>query len=260
MRKPVTIALAIVMVALAGVIMWQLGCVWEPIYQGKALSVWLEEYDNHFLFLNSPSRDQAKSAIRQIGTNALPVLLEWAAARDSTLKKKAMVLAKRQSLFKIHFCSADEYHARSDAGFSALGPLAKPAVPALIDLLGRGEDEVRVAAAYDLMWIGPEAQEAVPVLVKCLSDTNRLVCFRATRCLGHIHMRPEIAVPALIQNLGQPSVPQRETIAALVAFGAQARPAVPNLLLLLNDNDPMARAAALMRSNKSTLNPPQKLE
>ena len=74
---------------------------------------------------------------------------------------------------------------------------------------------------------------ASPTASLRLSDPNNLVRFRATRCLAHIHMKPELVVPALVQSLGQARVPERETIAALVAFGAQAKPAVSNLLALV---------------------------
>jgi hypothetical protein len=246
MRKRVQIALAVLLLVVVGVIAWQVLRSSEPVYQGRPLSGWLDQWEKSSLFPGSEARNQAQAAIRQIGTNALPLFLEWAAAHDSILKKKVMALAKRQSLIKVHLRSEEDYHARSDAGFSALGPMAKPAVPALIDLLSHEDDQVRVAAAFDLMWIGPEAQESVPALAKCLSSTNSWILrFRATRCLAHIHMRPEMAVPGLVQNLGQSGVPERETIGALVAFGAQAKPAVPKLLGLLEDKNPITRSSAV---------------
>lgn len=110
MPKRVQIALAVLLVAIVGVMMWEVLREREPVYQGKSLSQWLEEYNQNFLFLNSPIRAQAKSAVGQIGTNALPILLEWTAKKDSILKKELMALAKRQSLVKIHFRSEDVNH------------------------------------------------------------------------------------------------------------------------------------------------------
>jgi hypothetical protein len=54
-------------------------------------------------------------------------------------------------------------------------------------------------------------------------------------------MKPELAVPGLVQSLGQANGPERETIAALVAFGDQAKPAVPTLLRLLEGTNSMIR-------------------
>ena len=44
MQKRVYIALAVLLVMLAGVIAWQVLHLREPIYQGKRLSSWLEAY------------------------------------------------------------------------------------------------------------------------------------------------------------------------------------------------------------------------
>jgi len=216
----------------------------EPTYQGRTLTFWLSQLDASWMPPGSSSRIEAEHAIRSIGTNALPFLLKWTAARDSLLKKNLMAWAKKQSLVKVRFHSDEEYHAKADGGFAALGDVAKPAVPALIELLNQRDTMVRVAAEYDLMWIGPEAQDAVPALVGCLNDSNGLVRFRATRCLCAIHMKPEVAVPALVRSLGQPGVPARETISALTQFGEGAKPAVPRLVSLLESKDPMTRLAA----------------
>ena len=142
----------------------------EPTYQEKPLSFWVSQQQRSWLRSDSPSRLEADRAIRSIGTNALPFLLKWTSAKDAPLKKKLMALAKKQSLIKVRFHCAEEYHVKADAGFAALGALAKSAVSALIELLNQSDTMVRVAAEYDLMWIGPEAQDAVPVLVRCLNE------------------------------------------------------------------------------------------
>src|SRR4051812_8009268 len=59
----------------------------EPVYHGKTLTYWLSDF--------WPGRnptpekmEQAKLAVRQIGTNATPVLLQWISAKDGPLKQK----------------------------------------------------------------------------------------------------------------------------------------------------------------------------
>ena len=78
MRKRVYIALAVLLVMLAGVIAWQVLRLREPVYQGKRLSVWLVQYGtNHWSAGRNGELDkQAEAAIRHIGTNAIPTLLE----------------------------------------------------------------------------------------------------------------------------------------------------------------------------------------
>ena len=235
MRKSLSLSLLALPLVVLGVTGWMGLRVSEPTYQGRILTLWLNQYDKTWLFPTGVAHRQAQSAIREIGTNALPLLLQWNTARDSLLKKRLMQIAGEQSLLRFPWHSEDDFHALADTGFAALGPIAAPAVPALIRQLERSDDSVRVAALFDLMWIGPAAQDAVPIVVKCLQDTNCLIRFRATRCLATIHCRADLAVPALVQCLSQPGVPTRDALIALGQFGKGAKTAVPALLSLLKD-------------------------
>ena len=55
-------------------------------------------------------------------------------------------------------------------GFRILGPIAKPAVPKLIDLLNHGDLEQKTMAALALGGIGPEVYAAVPALTNYLKS------------------------------------------------------------------------------------------
>jgi len=81
MRKRVQIALAFLLVAIAGVIAWQVLHLREPAYQGKRLSVWLQNY--------SPDGDspEVDDAVRTMGTNVIPTLLGMLRAEDSKLRQ-----------------------------------------------------------------------------------------------------------------------------------------------------------------------------
>lgn len=105
----------------------------EPKYQGAALSSWLTRYANEVD--SEPQRNEAVAAIRQIGTNALPVAIRWLRAWDSKFKLRMNDLLERQSVFHFDFIPADEYHDRATRIFSILGPDAKPAIPELGKLL-----------------------------------------------------------------------------------------------------------------------------
>jgi hypothetical protein len=100
MRKRFQIVLALVLLALAGVMLLALMSVvvWqvlhpqerEPEYQQKPLSVWLSEYHEHFktsMEEGVKARELAEDALRKIGTNAIPTLLKMAAKKDSLALK-----------------------------------------------------------------------------------------------------------------------------------------------------------------------------
>src|SRR6185503_6855480 len=74
----------------------------EPVYQGKRLSEWLDvlgalPHSN----AERASREAAATALRQMGTNAIPSLLWMARARDSELRRRFIDLAGKQKLVKI---------------------------------------------------------------------------------------------------------------------------------------------------------------
>lgn len=107
----------------------------EPVYQGKRLSEWVK------IYANSTGTDQkhAVLAIRQAGTNALPTLLRMLRSRDSWAKVKLMQLASKQSLIKFDFTSEHDRRYLAVFAIQELGPAAKPALPALIELLNNAD-------------------------------------------------------------------------------------------------------------------------
>ena len=92
MRKRVQIALAVLLLAIGGMIAWQVLRLREPVYQGKTLNAWLQEYvaaDNQFPVTEEKTATlrRAGDGIRRIGTNALPFLVQMVRAKDSTATK-----------------------------------------------------------------------------------------------------------------------------------------------------------------------------
>ena len=82
--KRVYIALAVLAVALVGVIGWQVvKPSGEPHYQGRSLTYWIRSYrrdQSGVQLIASPEElATADNAVRHIGTNAFPYLLKWLA-------------------------------------------------------------------------------------------------------------------------------------------------------------------------------------
>lgn len=264
MKKAGKIALLVVsMVVIAFVIVYKVQTR-EPVFEGKRLSEWLEDRDLNVL---EPEPDQrAKEVIRQMGTNALPFLVRELHAKDSWLKSKMLKLTPKPLLGRMpSSVFAHVRRQRAVAGFRALGPLARPALPELSDLLndkeltsyaaraivqlGRDafppliialtnrEPAVRNAAAEGLYWLKSDAAPAVPALMATLKDEKESVRRSAASALGNIGQRAEVVVPALLDALEDPSSSVRDqAVWAIGKFRVEAKAAVPALLKVAKED------------------------
>jgi hypothetical protein len=104
MQKRGQFALAVLLVAIGGVIAWQIlrGREHEPVYRGKRLSLWLN-------YRTALKAQEAHDAVRQAGTNAIPTLLRMLRAKDSGLKVGLMNLVQRQRIITIDYTRAEEW-------------------------------------------------------------------------------------------------------------------------------------------------------
>ncbi|MDB6064278.1 MAG: repeat protein [Pedosphaera sp.] len=251
MRKRSRIALTFLLLAVIGGIAWLALRPSEPdpVYKGKRLSVWLEDYvDPNSTSIAVTDSDETDEAVRRLGTNAIPILLRRLRAKDSTFTSLLGFLSRKLHLFKVNFTPAWLLQQEGIQGFQALGSNGKAAVPELIRmyaLISSQKNQNAVAAA--LGGIGPAAEDAVPILVGSLADTRSDSRSRrsAIVALGHIHAHPEIALPALVKCLGdQNSFARQHAAQAIGAFDSDAKLAVPDLLKLLTDSSVDVQGAA----------------
>lgn len=251
----------------------------NPVYQGRRLSEWLVTTQTPVLrtgnfMLYDPVRDDAALAIRAVGTNALPLLLEWLNAEpNSLLTNFATALApngwlpnnswRQRLLDKLE--PWDYLRRRSCAytGFRILGSNAFPAVPALQLIASRskprdneavfiltGMGSVAVPALTKALAANPYSESrihilnglgfiassnAVPGVISALHDPDPDVVAAAARNVGRIHQRADVAVPALLDIIEHsPVETQRQAIMALGEFGSDAKQAEFTLYRLLN--------------------------
>src|SRR6266581_685504 len=93
--KKATYIVLLFLVGVLGIgVAWRVLPAREPIYHGKPLSAWLEDLNSTSLY----TQDTAKAAIRDMGTSAVPALVQVLRARDSRLKLVLMDLAGKQSV------------------------------------------------------------------------------------------------------------------------------------------------------------------
>src|SRR6266487_2638971 len=246
----------------------------EPVYQGKRLSEWLQALDKNTF--TKESRAQATEAVRRIGTNGIP-FLEKMLRSDPWLRQKLIEFSDKQSVIRLHLTTAEERRRLTLEGIKALGPLARPLIPKLIEILKDdsplqaksiafvglariGPDAVlpltpiltnasphrRSAAVISLAMLSTNAQAAVPALVERLeSDKDNRVRAAAAKALGHILSEPEVAVPALVKQLSDADpIIRAQAALALRKFGRQAQAAVPALVKTMKDENLNIRSVA----------------
>jgi HEAT repeat protein len=257
--RKANVSLILLAAAVTGVVFYYSLPSGEPVYQGKTLRSWLEQFGtNHWAAGHGGNLDrQAEAAIQHIGTNAVPFYLQLLTARESPLKVKLLTLGQKPWLAAFHIPSVAEYRKQLDLrktlgayGFVALGEKAKPFIPALIALNNDEVRRTRHLAIFALRCLGPIASEALPEMFVCLNDPDFTIRSEAATAVGEIHQESEKSVRILIDFIEKYRAdrinwfPIDDAIRSLAKFGAQAKPAAPSLVELLDDPEQGIRGAA----------------
>jgi hypothetical protein len=258
MRKRVQIAITVWVVAVVGMVVWQIlrPQEREPVYQGRRLSIWLDRYVTDGSVIDVQPDPEVDEAVRQISTNALPTLLRMLKTRDSKLKLELVRLGSsimpefvRVPDF-VRIPALPSYYPIWEAAtaFHALGAKASNAVPLLIQVF-RAKiclDSQR-ACVQALGWVGPAAHEAIPELLTAATNSDTRLRALAGETLGRIHAEPELVLPVLAKSLTDANSGVRMCAAyGLGSFAARARQEVAVLVPLLDDPEQGVREAAAL--------------
>jgi hypothetical protein len=171
----------LVFAAVGGLLWWSAREPREPVYEGKPLSYWLNQGPD---FLTGGLRGTVDQILatspRSItaGSNAVPFLIKALMAdngfgaacyRDWLWPKLPAPLQKR--LPRPHHNNLVCMHAA--AVLASMGPMAKPAVPALVLTLKRSKDFfVREFAVLALYYVGPPDNRATNPIVDALNAND----------------------------------------------------------------------------------------
>ena len=203
-----------------------------PVWQGKPLSKWLDEFDPKTGRLSAP----AAEAVRQIGTNGVPWLLQEAATDTPIFKRLGMELLQRQRFINFHLAPLPDHQAIAQRGFRALGPVG---IQAVADGLTNADARIRHGCVGQ--WeLGKDYPEILfTPLFNCLKDPAPMVRARAANALGMLGQQPDTVVPALTALLSDKDDWVRNMAAlGLSLYGPRAKPAAPELLKLLAKPSP----------------------
>jgi hypothetical protein len=241
-------AFAAIIIAVAGLIGWAFYSR-EPSYQGKRLSIWVDEYATNYWHNNAGPAAKAQAAVRHIGPDGVPFLLDAIATKPSSLKKKLRQIFPQSWHRKLFLEDKTGDTRKMGAhGVVALGTNAPPdIIPKLMMIItNHPHRDSRHRAASALCSLGPAAEPAIPFLVKCLKSDDPAIRASAAIGLGRVQRQPDVAVPALVNYLKfciaslDTSETTSETYGAIMSLritSTNARAALPLLRPLLNHKD-----------------------
>jgi len=263
MRKPVKIALSVLLVSIAGVIGLRMfySRTREPVYQGKALTVWLYDYLGWDTAPGewAQAKNKAEYAVRQIGTNAIPTLLELVSETNSASMSKLLDIWDRR-IERVSFLpvwirhsawykNQPRYHnVAGEVGFKILGADARDAVPELMSIYEKTPNysvaamDCQIAVSRALIDIGPSA---IPSVMEWAASSNESRRISAVYVLSQINAQPSVVIPVLVTFLSHTNFEVRLcAVEGLGKFGAEAQRAVPELVQTLRDPNGQVRRAA----------------
>jgi hypothetical protein len=182
----------------------------EPTYGGKPLSRWFYQYcsaNPRRGYAEAP-RDDALFAIRQLGTSAVPYILEQYLNTNKDSSFQTNILANLGSLPR------------------ALG------FQPYISIAERSDN-----AGYLLREIKPPMAMLLPTVTNGFANSNSLRYLESLWLLGCVGDGAEQAVPWLARALQQPAVKWSHNLAAqsLQWLGTNAKPAIPVMIAALPD-------------------------
>ena len=209
----------------------------EPEFENQPLSFYLRSLTYSQVRLERNARD----AIRAIGSNAVPHLIDILDARELRFKTWFNEVANQHSFTRFRFPQMASQQIQAAMACQELGPTAAVAIPSLARLID--DPQLGYWAVAALAEIGPQT---FPLLTNALSSPYPSTRFAA---VGHLRlMRPrERAVPPLLMALNSQDSHMRSLAAeSLGALGLSSPEVVSALASRLDDSDaPVSVSAAI---------------
>lgn len=164
-----------------------------------------------------PQDEKAHKVIRQLGSNSIPLLLDWLRKDDKPTfqgrvaqSKQGMISFLESHRFieprprSLEMDWKSSYRSLGNAVLSELGPEGKAAIPTLIQMLGdknHKPDEVSQVAGVAWLILPRMAPESIPPLICALTNQDTQVWCLAAGALGHIGSDAKAAIPFVKEKL-----------------------------------------------------------
>jgi HEAT repeat protein len=203
---------------------------------------------------DSQARSNAADALTQFGReakDAVPGLIEMLNSGRHNRSTAAWALAKiatpaeaMPALLEVLAEPSREYEPSDHATGEALISFGPAAIGPVAELLQHKRGEVRIRAINILVRFGKQAQSTVPQLMDVMDDKDEDVSLRAAEAVWNIDRRPEV-LPHFVRGLKAKTAHNRISAARnLGNMGADAKPAVPELVAACKDRDSSVRREA----------------
>jgi hypothetical protein len=167
---------------------------------------------------DGPEKEKARSVVRMLGGNSIPLLLEWTRQEDrpsfiqrfNDWKAKIIHWLEAHHVIKpvtiSYFLDFNPSHsAMATWALAELDPAAKTAViPTLIQMLGDKSpdtNELSRAAGGAFLAVRNMTPESITPLIAALDSQNRQVWSLAATALGDIGPQAKAAIPILAKRL-----------------------------------------------------------
>ncbi|MDB6124816.1 MAG: repeat protein, partial [Pedosphaera sp.] len=213
----------------------------QPKYAGRTVSDWFEQYYRCGQWLRSDpaAHDEAAEAIRGIGTNAIPFLLEEAfnSKGNSALRTNLSKLMNSfpTSLNLATFASREFIGSEAADAIREIKPPARMVLPRLEKALAETNIFSYRQALYLLGCIDGDEEKGVPYLIAGVKNADPLTRSLALQSLKWIGPPAKAAVPTVMQILTISNSPgfRMSAVTTLGAMGSNAVPALGKLKEML---------------------------
>ncbi len=221
----------------------------QPAYGGRTLDAWLRDLQKDRPWAE---REAAEEAISQIGTNAVPHLLQLLRRSDPAFKRDVLKWVQAQTKLDTSSLSTAESSSAAVEAFRVLGPRARPWLPDLEPLVSTNDPLVCLMAAWAIA--NTRCDEAGPILARALSNSVPGVRLSAAWFAGRLGVHGRAVVPGLLGMLTNADPALRRSAAlSLGQIALEPKTVVPALRCALADTDGTvvkAAGSALARFGK----------
>jgi hypothetical protein len=192
----------------------------EPEYEGYPLSYWLLARER----LAERASPQAQNAVREVGTNAIPVLLRWMRYEIPAWRQQLRYSRlwghlgsfARESARSLMTTRAERLADASAGAFKELGPEGRAAIPALIGLMDN--TNAPHTALRAMLALGDLGTNGLAPLVSAMQDRKYPLRFWAVSEVSSRGATPDEAdliTPPLLECLTDTSNPYIPLMAAM---------------------------------------------